>query len=56
MNQQPKGFIVACKAYFGFKPDQTLFQFKEEVSQLTQADREELAPLLAKELGEPVNA
>lgn len=53
---KPTGFIVACKEYFGFAPNQTLLQFKEEVSMLTPADRAELAPMLAKELGKPVAA
>lgn len=50
------GFIVACKEFFGFAPNQTLLEFKNEIKALTQADRDELAPLLAKELGKPVEA
>lgn len=51
---EPKGFIVACKDYFGFAPGQSLLDFKNEVAKLTPADRAELAPMLAKELGYPV--
>lgn len=53
---KPTGFIVACKEYFGFAPGQTLLGFKEEVAQLTPADRAEMAPLLSKLLGKPVSA
>lgn len=53
---KPTGFIVACKEFFGFKPDQTLLGFKEEVAQLTPADRAELAPMLSKALGKNVSA
>lgn len=53
---KPTGFIVACKEYFGFKPDQTLLGFKEEVAQLTPTDRAELAPLLSAAIGRPVSA
>ena len=56
MEVKPTGFIVACKKFFGFKPGQTLREFKTEVKELTQADRDELAPLLAQALGEPVEA
>lgn len=52
---KPTGFIVACKEYFGFAPGQTLLGFKEEVAQLTPADRAEMAPLLSKLLGKPVS-
>ncbi len=51
-----KAFIVACKEYFGFKPGQTLLEFKAEVAQLTPQDRAELAPMLAAQLGVPVKA
>lgn len=54
MEVKPTGFIVACKEYFGFLPGQTLLQFKDEVSQLTPADRTEMAPLLAQLIGRPV--
>jgi len=45
------GFVVAAKTYFGFLPGQTLMEFRDEVAKLTPADRAELAPMLAKELG-----
>lgn len=48
---KPVGFIVACKSFFGFLPDQTLMTFRDEISKLTPKDREELIPLLEKELG-----
>ena len=41
---EPMGFVAACKDYFGFKPDQGLKQFAEEVKQLTPADRAEMIP------------
>lgn len=44
-------FAVAYKKYFELLPDQKLGQFIAELKNLTQKDREELAPLLAKELG-----
>lgn len=61
METKPKSFVVACKSYFGFKTlpngqTQSLLDFKTEVQQLTPADRAELAPMLAKQLGEPVAA
>lgn len=46
-----KAFIVACKEFFGFLPGQTLMQFKEEVAQLTPADRVEMAAGLSVALG-----
>ncbi len=55
METKPTGFIVACKAYFGMLPGQTLQQFKEEVAALTPADRAELAPMLAQALGKEVS-
>lgn len=40
LNGKPEvGFIVACKEFFGFKPGQTLLDFKNEVGQLTPEDR-----------------
>lgn len=51
---EEKGFVVACKAFFGMMPGQNLQQFKDEVRALTDADVKELAPMLARELGYPV--
>lgn len=51
-----KAFIVAAKEFFGFQPGQTLMQFKEEVAQLTPADRAELAVGLSAALGVPVKS
>lgn len=56
METKPTAFIVACKQFFGFLPNQTLAEFKEEVQRLTPADRAELAPLLAKEIGKEVSS
>lgn len=53
---KPTGFIVACKEYFGFAPNQTLLGFKEEIARLTPKDREEMAPMLSVALGKPVVA
>ena len=47
-------FVIACIKFFGRKDGQTAFQFNEETKKLTAEDRAELAPLLAAELGEPV--
>ena len=51
LNGKPEvGFIVACKEFFGFKPGQTLLDFKNEVGQLTPEDRIAqvvVAPLIA---------
>ena len=51
MDQQVKGFIIACKDFFGFLPGQTLFEFKNEVAALTPKDRAEMLPGLEKALG-----
>jgi hypothetical protein len=48
------GFTVACKRFFGYKQGQDIRAFAEELKQLTPEDKEELRPLLAKELGEEV--
>lgn len=50
-----KPFVVAAKTYFGLKTGQTLLEFKAEVDQLTDKDCAELAPLLAKEVGDEVS-
>lgn len=55
MEVKPTAFIVACKEFFGFKPGQTLLEFKEEIAELTPQDRAELAPLLAHAIGKPVS-
>ncbi len=47
-------FKTACSKFFGKQPGQTLKELMAELDELTPADREELAPLLAAELGEPV--
>lgn len=53
---KPASFIVACKEYFGFHPEQSLQEFQAEVKQLTAEDRAEMAPMLAAQIGRPVNA
>ena len=50
----PLGFAVACKKFFGMKPDQTLAEFSAEIKALTAEDRTELAGLLSVEFGEEV--
>ena len=44
------GFIVACSKFFGIRPGQSLLQFAAEVRQLTDKDKDDLQPLLEKEL------
>ena len=44
-------FIAACKRFFNQKPSQTLGEFVKEVKTLTPEDKQELKPLLEKELG-----
>lgn len=51
METKPTGFIVACKQFFGFKDGQTLLEFKQEVAELTPADRADMTPGLEKALG-----
>jgi hypothetical protein len=51
MEQKPTSFIVACKSYFGFKPNQTLLEFKQEVAALTPEDRADMIPGLETALG-----
>lgn len=42
---QMKSLMVRCKEFFGFKPGQTLPEFKREVDQLTKQDRADLAKM-----------
>jgi len=49
-----KAFVAACAQYFGRKEGQTLSEFQKECNQLTPKDKAELAPLLAKAIGEDV--
>jgi len=35
-------FIAACKDFFGFKPGQTLMEFRDEIKALTPADKDEI--------------
>ena len=44
-------FMSACKQYFGLLPDERPLEFGKEVKALTQQDREEMIPMLEKELG-----
>ena len=48
-------FIIGAKKFVGTKPGQSLNEFAAEVRKLTQADREEMAPLLSEALGEEVS-
>ena len=43
-------FVVACYQFFGKLPGQTMSQFAEELKNLTPKDREELKPLLEREM------
>lgn len=36
-------FVAACKEFFGFKPGQSLMQFRDELATLTPKDRHDLA-------------
>ena len=47
-------FIVACKRFFDQRKGQTLGEFVKEVKTLTPEDRQELKPLLEKELGDKI--
>jgi hypothetical protein len=38
---QKVSFAVACKQYFGMKPNQTLGEFSQELKQLTDKDKED---------------
>lgn len=49
-------FVVAAMKFFGKKDGQSIPEFSEECKKLTAEDRAELAPLLAAELGTPVEA
>jgi len=49
---QAKGSgIVELKKFFGFKPNQTLAQFKAKIDELTEDDKAELIELARIELG-----
>jgi hypothetical protein len=37
---QTTSFMAACKDFFGFKPGQTLTEFRDEIKELTPADRQ----------------
>ena len=41
-------FALACKDYFGFKPNQTMTEFMGELKQLTTQDRADLSREFAK--------
>jgi hypothetical protein len=43
-----KSLAGACKAFFGFKPQQSLQEFMLEMKQLTDKDRQELTEEFAK--------
>lgn len=45
------GFTIASRKFFGLKDGETLNEFIAEVRALTDKDREEMAPLIAKEIG-----
>lgn len=39
-NIKPTSYIAAMKHFFGFKPEQTLMQFNDELKTLSPEDRE----------------
>lgn len=45
----PQSFMGLCKEYFGFKPGQSLFEFRDELKQLTDQDRKDLKEAFEKE-------
>lgn len=51
---KPISFLVAAKKFFGLKPGQGLGDFRDEVNCLTDADKDELRPLLSAEFGAPI--
>jgi hypothetical protein len=54
--KKPRTFMTSCKEYFGFKPGQSLVEFRDEVNALSPQDRKEIAEGLSKHFGEPVAA
>ena len=44
-------FVSACMKFFGRRKDENLHEFLAECKALTGADRQELTPLLEKEIG-----
>jgi hypothetical protein len=48
---ESKTFFSAAIIYFPRREGQTLGDYREELRQLTQKDREDLAPLLSEVLG-----
>jgi hypothetical protein len=54
---QKMSFVKACKEFFGFKPEQKLAQFAEELKALTAKDRAELSgmfPSVGIEIEDPI--
>jgi hypothetical protein len=44
-------FVVGCKKFFGTRKGQSLSEFAKEIRELTEDDRNEMAPLLSEALG-----
>jgi hypothetical protein len=38
----PQGLIALCKEFFGFKPGQTLMEFRDEFKALSPEDKDDL--------------
>jgi len=38
----PTTFIAACKDFFGFKPSQSLMEFRDEIKELTDKDKDDI--------------
>ncbi len=50
MNEEKQiGFIVACKKFFGQRSDQSLKDFKDEISKLSAEEKAALRELLRAE-------
>lgn len=48
--------IAVLKEFFGYKAGETLKEFRAEIQALSQAEKDELVRLAAKELGVEVSA
>jgi hypothetical protein len=46
-----KGIVVVLKEFFGYRAGEGIHQFSEEVKQLSEAEKLEMAQAAAKQLG-----
>jgi len=51
MQAKPLSDVMALQKFFGYRPGDTLREFKAEIDKLTGEEKTELAALAAKELG-----